>query len=339
MTGRQRVMNVLCGEGVDQLPIMPIIHTNLARQADMPLGRFFTDAPAMADAMVAGYRRFGFDGVQLTLGVTGEAEALGARVEQPPDGGPMLKQYLLADFAQLDTLRDRDPAGGGRMPMYQAAVRRVVDQIGDEAFVLSTLRGPLNIASQLRGVEDLLIDMLERPDDVERLLDFTTDVALAVSKASLASGAHALVYGEATCSPNFISPDLYRRLVQPRHARLIEGVNAMGWPFAGLHVCGNIRPIFADLIATGVQFLDVDYQVPVEEAVALSAGRVVLRGNLDPTSIFLQGSVEQVREATAAVVRAAAGARWIMSSGCDIPPGAPAGNLDAFVQSVLTGGA
>ncbi len=332
MTGRQRIENVLGGRPVDRLPVMPIIHTALAGYAGVPLGRYFTDADAMADVLVSGFERFGFDGVQLTLGVTAEAGALGARVDQPEAGAPLLKEHLLSDVSRLSDLRRRDPSAGGRLPMYQAAVAKVVRRIGDRAFVLSTLRGPLNIASQLRGIEDMLVDMIERPDVVREVLEFTTDVAICVSRASLDSGAHGLAFGEATCSPNFIAPDMYRQLVQPCHARLIAAVKAMGWRFAGLHVCGDIRPILDDMIATGVDWLDVDYQVPAAEAVALARGRVALRGNLDPTSLLYLGTAEQVREQTAAVRRAVAAARWILSSGCDIPPGTPAANLEACIE-------
>jgi len=333
MSGKQRIIEVLTGRPADPLPVMPIIHTGLAKHAGIALGRYFTDAEAMAEVIVDGFHRFGFDGLQLSLGITAEAEALGARVDQPADGSPLLKQHLLADPSALDDLRRRDPAAGGRLPLYQAAVRKVADRVGSEAFVLSTLRGPLNIASQLRGVEDLLIDMLQKPDEVRQLLDFTTDVAIRVSRASLDSGADGLVFGEATCSPSFISPDLYRRLVHPCHNRLMADVHSMGWAVAGWHICGNIRPIIPDLIATGADFLDVDYQVPAAEAVALTAGRVALRGNLDPTAVFLLGDADRTRRETAALCRAAAGARWILSSGCDIPLGAPADNLSAFVQT------
>ncbi len=287
----------------------------------------------MADVIVEGFHRFGFDGVQLTLGVTGEAGGLGAEVAQPPDAAPVLKERLLADLSRLPDLRRRDPAAGGRMPMYNQAVANVARRIGGAVFVLSTLRGPLNIASQLRGVEDMLIDMLQSPAVAGEVLDFATDVALQVSRAALDSGADGLAFGEATCSPNFISPDMYRALVQPRHCRLIAGLRAMGWRCVGLHICGNITPILDDMIATGVDFLDVDYQVPAADAIAMSHGRVALRGNLNPAGTLLRGTPDAVRAEAAELRRAAADARWIISSGCDIPPGTPAANIAALCET------
>lgn len=333
MTGKELIVRVLSGEPADRPPVMPIVHTALARYAGVPLGRYFTDADTMADVIVRGQEQFGFDGVQLTLGVAGEVEALGARVDQPPDGGPIVRQHLLTDGASLDDLRRLDPAAGGRMPMYHAAVRKVADRIGRHAFVLSTLRGPLNIASQLCGVEDILVDMIERPDYVRDVLEFATDVAIAISRASLGCGADGLAFGEATCSPNFISPEMYLTQVQPRHVRLFGALKEMGWRFAGLHVCGGITPILEGMIATGVDFLDVDYQVPATEALRLARGRVALRGNLNPSASLFLGTPDEVRRETAALCRATAATRWILSSGCDIPPGTPAENLTALVAA------
>lgn len=332
MTSKHLVEAVLNRQPVDRVPVVPIIHTGLARMQGVPLGKYFTDAATMADVIVRGARELGLDGVQLTMGVAGEVEALGAVVEQPADGAPLIKQHPLKDATRLDELRKMDPTGG-RMPMYHEAVARVVKEIGDETFVISTLRGPLNITSQLRGVEDALIDMIDNPEAVEAVLDFATDVAIECSKVSLQAGAHGLMFGEATCSPNFISPAMYRQLVHPRHVRLFTALREMGWKHAGLHVCGSILPILDDLISTGANILDIDYQVPAEKAVAKAAGRVALRGNLDPITVFLRAQADEVFDHVQTLLPQTTGGHWILSSGCDIPPGTPRENLIACVNA------
>ena len=346
MNGLRRVERALTGQPVDRLPCLPILHSGLPPLFDVALGDFFTSPATMAEVIVRGYRTFGYDGVQLSLGVTSAVEALGARVEQPEDAGPVLRSHLLpeiTDRAALDALRERaaahPPTMGGRMPLYYEAVARTVDEIGAEAFVLSMLRGPLLAASQLCGVEPLLVALITAPEAVTEVLAFTTDVAVTLGRWLLDSGAHGLILGEATCSPNFISPRHYRTLVQPWHRRLVADLKAAGWRHVGLHICGEVAPIMEDVIETGITFMDVDYQVPVSRALALAAGRVGLRGNLDPSSVFRFGTRADVVRETAALVdaltpRADNGPLpWVLSSGCDIPPGTPAENLRAFVTA------
>ena len=338
MTGLERTTRLLAGQPVDRLPIVPIIHSALAPLFDVPLGEFYARADVMARVIADGCRRFGLDGVQLSLGVTGEAEALGAHVRQPPDAGPVLEQYLLTELDNLGALADCDPTVGGRMPMFFDATQRVVRELRGEAFVVATLRGPLLLTSQLRGVEQMLMDALEDPAGLAKVLDFATDVGLRLGRWLVESGAHGLLLGEATCSPNFISPALYRELVLPRHKRLVSGLKAAGWQAVGLHICGEIMPIINDILATGVDFFDVDYQVPAAEAIAAVGDRAAMRGNLDPASVFRFGTVEQVRSETKALCETAAGAKWILGSGCDIPPGAPEENIAAFVQAGKSAG-
>jgi len=330
----------------DRLPTMPILHSGLPPIFGVPMASFLTSAETMADVIVRGFRTFGYDGVQLSLGVTGEAEALGATMEQPTDGAPILRQCLLPDLADvraLEALRDHaahhPPSAGGRMPLYYEAVARTREATGDEAFVLAMLRGPLLTASQLCGVESLLLAMITAPEAVVQVLEFTSDVALQLGKWLLDSGAHGLILGEATCSPNFISPKHYRRLVHTQHRALIQGLRQAGWQHVGLHICGNVALIMDDIVSTGATFMDVDYQVPAAKAIDLADNRIALRGNLDPSSLFRFGSPDDVRRETTALIENLAGTAtngpnsWILSSGCDIPPGTPAENISAFVEA------
>jgi uroporphyrinogen decarboxylase len=59
-------------------------------------------------------------------------------------------------------------------------------------------------------------------------------------------------------------------------------------------------------------------------------GKVVLGGNLDPTSVFYQGTPKSVKEEALALLRAMEGhANFFLSSGCDLPPGTPLENIEA----------
>ncbi len=343
MTGLERIRSAISGSGSDRLPAMPILHSGLPPLFNTPLGEYYSDAKCMSDVIIQGYRTFGYDGVQLSLGVTGEAQALGAHIEQPPDAGPILRQTLLTTIfdeedhvsSVLNQLREIDPSQRGRMPLYYEAVSRTLDCIGHEVFVLSLLRGPLLTASQLCGVEPLLIAMIEHPERVETVLDFTTDLAIHLAGWLVRSGAHGLMLGEATCSPNFISPRMYRSLVQPCHKKLINACRIQGWDIVGLHICGNIAPIFDDIVNTGVDIIDVDYQVPAENAIGMASSRVTLRGNLDPSSVFRFGTPDSIRAATTNLIEVVRNCpKWILGSGCDIPPGTPEHNIHAFMTSV-----
>jgi MtaA/CmuA family methyltransferase len=314
----------------------------------VPLGRFFADPEQMADVIIRGFRTFGYDGVQLSLGVTAEPEALGARVEQPTDGAPILRERLLSDPENLARLKEVNPLEGGSFPRFRQALERVMEAIGEEAFVIVNLRGPFLMAAQLRGVERLLMDTIESPDLLDVILEATAEVALRLGLGFLDSGAHALVLGEATCSPNFIPPGTYRRFVHDRHRRLVGELRGAGWAVVGLHICGNLLPILEDVLTTGANLVDIDHQVSPAEALRRNRGRAVLRGNLDPSSVFAFGTPETIKQAVASLraqVRSATSpgppapaiegaGHWIYGSGCDVSPGTSAENLSLVLAAL-----
>jgi uroporphyrinogen-III decarboxylase len=170
---------------------------------------------------------------------------------------------------------------------------------------------------------------------LEAVLEFTTELSLRLGLSFLDSGAHAVVLGEATCSPNFIPPATYRRFVRDRHRRLVGELRGAGWEAVGLHICGNLLPILEDVLGTGANLVDIDHQVVPRDALELNRGRAVLRGNLDPSSVFAFGTAQSISQAVAPLRTQVEGAgHWIYGSGCDISPGTPAENLSRVLSAL-----
>ena len=304
-----------------------------ARLLGQSIGRYATDAEFMAECVLHAYRTFGYDGLQLSLGVATEAEALGSETYQPEDGLPIVISALLKEPANLNRARLPDVERDGRLSLFADAVSRVHAAVGQEACVIATLRGPLLVASQLRGVEQVLIDLLDRPRWAEDLLTFTTQVGVAFGRLLVEAGAHAIAIGEATCSPDFISPALYRGLVHGHHCELIEGLHKVGCETIIMHICGRAQVIVADVAVAGADIMDIDHQVDPLQALASAGPRMSVRGNIDPVGVLLYGTPEMVEARVRAVMRQMAGrGPFILGSGCDVPPDTPSANIDALVR-------
>lgn len=70
-----------------------------------------------------------------------------------------------------------------------------------------------------------------------------------------------------------------------------------------------------------------------KKALALVRDHIAVRGNLDPSADFRFGQADALRAKMIALRHQVVGSRWILSSGCDIPPGTPAENLAAFSEA------
>jgi uroporphyrinogen decarboxylase len=294
--------------------------------------RFATDPDVMARCVLAAYERFGYDGIEIGVDAVIEAEALGSEVAYPENEPPHVIRPLLGDGKKGLTLlkKPADPKRAGRMPFVIAATKKVRERIGNEAYVQSIVMGPMNIASQLRGVENLILDILEDPDFVRELLSFTLRQSIEYARALLAAGATGLDIGEAFCSLNLISPQIYRTFALELHRALIDDIHDQGG-FAELHVCGNTTEIIEDLKSTGADYLDIDWPVDIGRVVSL----VPCRGNLDPSRILLLGDRALVLEEASRVIAKAAPSRGlILGSGCEIAPNTPLENIAAMVDAV-----
>ncbi|NLD44719.1 MAG: methyltransferase/corrinoid binding protein, partial [Chloroflexi bacterium] len=105
-----------------------------------------------------------------------------------------------------------------------------------------------------------------------------------------------------------------------------------------MHICGRALPLVPDVAALGCDVMDID--APVDPAAALAAsGRMALRGNIDPAGVLLYGTPELVEEKVRAALAAAGRqGRFILSSGCDVPPDTPPENIAALVRAARAAG-
>lgn len=333
-TGLQRIRAALADERLDHVPICPILHIMGAHMLGQPIGRYATDAAFMAECVLHAYRTFHYDGLQLSLGVATEAEAMGCKTFQPEDGLPIVIWPVLQEPADLAHLRLPDVRRDGRLPLFAEAISLLRDEVGSEAWIVAMIRGPLLMASQLRGVENILIDTIDRLAWVQDLLELTTAVGIRFGRLLIEAGAHAIAIGEATCSPDFISPAFYRQNVCPHHQKLVAGLHEAGCEATVMHICGQAQPIVADVTGTGSDVMDIDYQVDPVEALASAGTRMTVRGNIDPVNVLLFGTPQAVEQHVDAIMSRLGGrGRFILGSGCDVPPDTPVANIEALVRA------
>lgn len=332
MDSLQRMRATLSGEAADRVPVFPMVVAGTARWAGVPISRFATDPAVMADCLVSAQQRAGYDAIHVSLNVTVEAQALGAPVEQPYDELPYVTAPLIAEPADLLRLKVPDPLSDGRLPVFVDAMQAVTREVGDSVYVTANIRGPMSMASQLRGVEPLLMDLIDAPDFVADLLAFCAEVGTVFAAALIRAGGRAIMLGDALCSPASISPVTYRSVAQPVHAEMVRRFLADGAEAVLLHVCGDTRPIIGDLAATGATALDLDAPVPIDEARTLVGRDVSFRGNLDTSRMYL-ATPDEIRGAALRAIAVGGTTGYILGTGCELSPGTPFENVIAMVEA------
>ena len=332
LSSRERILQTIRREPSDRVAVFPTVHHVSSRVAGETIKRFATSADVMAHCLLKAYERFRYDGIEVGVDAVIEAEALGSEVRYPEDEPPRVVRPLLQERKEdIRKLRNpADPLRTGRMPVVIGATQLLEERLADSVYIQSIVMGPMNIASQLRGVEHLILDCMDDPAYVHELLRFTLRQSIAYARALLDAGATGLDIGEAFCSMNTISPDIYRAFALEPHKALIREIHGYGGK-AELHVCGNMTEILDDLCSTGADYLDIDWPVDIGRA----ASKTPCRGNLDPSRVLLLGGRSQVMEEARKVLDCAASTSGlILGSGCEIAPATPLENISAMVEAV-----
>ena len=328
MNGRERILTHLAGQPVDRLPLMPITMMFAARRAGVRYLDYCTDHRVLAAAQLRTAEEFGFDYVNVMSDPALEAADCGARVqyfeEQPV--AIVEEDARLADKIQLAGLRQPDPLGGGRMHNRIQAVALLRERVGRDLLVEGWIEGPIAEAADLRGINTVMTDFYDDPGFVHDLFAFVVEMELRFAREQVAAGADLIGMGDAAAS--LVGPEIYREFVWPHEQRLVAGVRALGVPVR-LHICGNTRAHLERLGRLGCAIVDLDSMVPVAEARArLGPGQVVL-GNLNPVA-RLRNSTPAAITAAVAECHRAAGPRFVVGAGCEVPPDTPAENLRAL---------
>jgi len=112
-------------------------------------------------------------------------------------------------------------------------------------------------AWSLRGIEPFLMDMIERPAFAHELLDRICEFNLALLDHACQYPIDCIRFGDDWGAQRglIMGPDLWRRFIKPRFARMVEKVAFYG-KATFLHSDGDIREVIPDLIEIGLTILN-----------------------------------------------------------------------------------
>lgn len=328
MNAYERTTALVAGQAIDRLPAMPIFMTWLARE----IGRTYRDYCFDHAVLVEGQHylvdTFGIDCVSVISDAWREAADCGAELTVWEREPPGCKTPLLADKARLAALHPPDPLAGGRMTDRVAAVRALHEAYAGRVPVMGWIEGPMAEACCLRGVNEMMLDLVDDPAFAADLMDFATETAVAFALSQVEAGADIIGMGDAAAS--LCGPRFYQSMVLPREQRIVRTIHEAG-ALARLHICGNTNEILTHMPRTDCEIIDLDYPVRIERVRPVMGERPVIAGSFNPVTVLLEGTPAQVTEACR-LCHQAFGPRHIVCAGCEVPMNTPMANVRAMFE-------
>ncbi len=331
MNSRDRILAMLEGRAVDRLPNMAITMMFAADQIGAKYLDYATDYRVLAEGQVRTAETFGIDHVSIISDPAVEAADCGAEARFYPDQPPAIDEAnaLLADKSGLAGLAASGRSlPGRRMTNRIQGVALLREKAGQDKLVEGWVEGPCAEGSDLRGINNLMLDFLDDPAFVHDLFEFIVGMELRFATEQVRAGADIIGIGDAAAS--LVGPRIYEEIVWPYEKRLVDGIQALGAKVR-LHICGNTRRILAGMGRLGCDMIDLDSLSPIGQGRAQMGPGQALAGNIDPVRVLRDGTPEGVLAAIGEC-HAQAGAKYIVAAGCEVPRDTPHDNLLALAR-------
>ncbi len=201
---------------------------------------------------------------------------------------------------------------------------QVMTEIGEDTMVMGS--ADVEIGSTFDWAETFLIGLIEDPVLIHRYLDARLKTTLSLTKLQLEHGVHGIHggYDWAAKKGPLFSPRHFRQFVFPRLKQITDLCHQFGVPYVK-HTDGNINILLEDMIEAGVdgfQAIEPRAGMDISQIKQKYGDRLTLIGNVDCSTVLVDGPLDAVREQTRQTILAAGyGGGFLLSSSNSIHPG------------------
>ena len=265
------------------------------------------------------------------IDTTAEAEAYGCEVKLSAREAPSIVGRLVMTAADVAVLADPVP-GDARTRVPLETAWRLTAEVGEGVPVLGAMLGPFALAARLFGLNEAIAATTAEPETIEALLDNVTGFLCRYALEFRETGAWGILVAEAAAGR--LSAEGLARFSTHFVKRILKAVETPDFSVI-VHNCHAAIDHLGSIMESGARAYHFGAGMDIVGALAKVGPEVVLSGNLDAKKIFEKGTPQIAGDAARALLEATRPYKnFVISSGCNIPPGAPLANLNAFFRAV-----
>ncbi len=309
---------------------MPITGSPGMDLIGQPLSGLYSSGSAQFESMRAVGERYPTLAVLTAMDLSVEAEAFGSPVRFSEGEAPTVVGTVATGMEGVEALQV-PPVGAGRTGEYLEAARLASEGLGGKV-VLGGVIGPFSLACRLFDMTKLMLTLRRDPETAAALLEKCTEFLMEYAAAFKDAGANGVVVAEPAAG--LISPAQCQRFSSEYIKRIVDATQDDSF-IVVLHNCGNTEVLVNAMLFTGSKALHFGNVVDMLEIMPQLPSDVVAFGNVDPLKVMKLGSVRDVKVTTLELLEEMSKYKnFVLSTGCEVPPGVPLANLDAFYKTL-----
>lgn len=324
---RQWMADVIQRKEVTALPVMthPGIESNgnTVRQA-------VSNGRVHYEAVLSLSQRYPTIAAATIMDLTTEAEAFGAEIAFSDEAVPAVVGHPLTSLEAIEKL-EVPSLSAGRIPQYLKANLLAARNITDRP-VFAGCIGPFSLAGRLYDMSELMMLIYEHPDAAHQLLSKCTQFIKKFCQALKETGVGGVMMAEPAAG---LMSDKDCQTFSSDYVRYIVNEVQSDDFLVILHNCGNTGHCTRAMVATGAAAYHFGNKCLMEEVIREVPPTALAMGNIDPVSVFKDGTPEQMHQTVLDLLEKMRNyPNFVLSSGCDTPPHTPMANVDAFFEAL-----
>lgn len=329
MSSKELLFSVFRHESTDLVPWVPFAGVHAGKLKGYTGQEMLTDGDKLLESLLEVHKVYDPDGMPITFDLQIEAEILGCELVWAEDAPPSVVGHPLADKLTIPTMIPQ--ATDGRLPMVLDVMKKMKAQVGDNTALYGLVTGPLTLASHLRGT-DLFMDTFDRPEFVQELLEYCTQVALAVASYYINAGMDIIAVVDPVVSQ--ISPRMYKKLLHEPFKQIFDYVREQG-VFSSFFVCGDATKNLKVMSESGPDCISIDENIDMVTAKEVTDEfNITIAGNIPLSTIMLNGTQQDTMKYVVDLMHKVNHHNLVVSPGCDMPYDTPVENTIGAMEAV-----
>ncbi|HHN81847.1 MAG TPA: hypothetical protein ENN11_04425 [Methanomicrobia archaeon] len=323
----QRVMMTLRGEVPDMVPTAPPFQGYWAlHHSGMTVGQSIAHPELAAKTQYREDRNSGFDAYECVWDWLAPVEAAGGHVRIEAKGNPVTIEPLLKRAEDIDSLEMPDLQSQERISSAIEAAT-LINELNDRSrFTYATLAMPFTLAAELRGTQNLLMDLFVNRPYAFKLLKYCTELTISFTSLLQEAGIEAYLFCDPVASGDLISTEVFEEFSLPFINDVFGHFNRSDDKTA-LHICGNISDRLDIFRGLNTDAVSIDSNVDLSFVRRMLGDRFTIIGNVSALETLYMSSPDKVRTEARRCIEDMGGKGLVLASGCDITVGTPVQNI------------